>query len=334
MPLELGSAVRLIQSILLAAAIEFLYHAGMPTLRQLAYLVALEDHLHFGRAAEHCHVTQPTLSAQLRDLETRLGAVLVDRTRTRITLTPTGQAIAERARRMLAEVEEIRVIARTDEALLTSTIRVGVVQSSGSYFLPLVVPPLHQDYPRLKLYIREGMPAQLLRSLEDGTLDLLFFPLPVRRPEFESLSLFREPLFVVASSEHRFAAERYVDPVNLKHEKVLALDAQHLLYGQVRRLCEDYGAELSHDYEGTSLDTLRQMVAMNMGISVMPALYIRSEVAPQDAVVARPFRGGPPHRTIGALWRRGTAREQEYLKLCQAICGILKEREPGITVLG
>lgn len=306
----------------------------MPTLRQLTYLVAIADTLHFSRAAEQCHVTQPTLSTQLRDLEARLGAVLIDRSRTRISMTPTGQAIVERARRMLAEAEEIRMIARTDEALLTSTIRVGVVQSSGSYFLPLVVPQLHAIYPRLKLYIREGLPAPMLRSLEDGALDLLFFPLPVKRSGLESLSLFREALYVVTSKDHAFASEQSVDPRQLKGEKVLALDAQHLLYDQVRRLCDDFGAELSHDFEGTSLDTLRQMVAMDMGISIMPALYIRSEVSHQDAVIARPFRMSPPHRTIGTIWRRGTAREQEYLMLSKAICEILKNEVPEITVLG
>lgn len=306
----------------------------MPTLRQLQYLVAVADHLHFRRAAEQCHVTQPTLSAQLRELEERLGTQLVERTRARVALTPSGAAIVERARRVLGEVEEMRVIGRTGQGVLASTIRVGVVQSTGSYLLPLIVPQLHAEYPQLGFYIREGLPATVLRELEDGSLDLLFFPLPVRRADFETLSLFREPIHVVAPHDHRLAAENAIDPSMLKGETILALEAAHNLYDKVRDIGRDYGAEISHDYEGTSLDTLRQMVAMGMGISLMPALYVRSEVEPQDIVVARPFRGTAPARTIGMVWRRGSARHKEYLLLSQLICRILKQRVAEITVLG
>ena len=134
----------------------------------------------------------------------------------------------------------------------------------------------------------------------------LFGPhlLPVRRADFETLSLFREPIHVVAPHDHRLAAENAVDPAMLKGETILALEAAHNLYDKVRDIGRDYGAEISHDYEGTSLDTLRQMVAMGMGISLMPALYVRSEVEPQDIVVARPFRGTAPARTIGMVWRK------------------------------
>lgn len=306
----------------------------MPSLRQLRYLVAIADHLHFRRAAEACHVTQPTLSAQLKELETRLGAVLVERNRARVVLTPSGRAIADRARKVLSEVEEIRTIAKTGQAMLESTIRVGVVQSTGSYFLPLIVPELHRDYPRLGFYIREGLPAPLLRELEEGGLDLLFFPVPVRRQDFESLSLFRESLLVVAPYDHPLAAEPTVDPNALRGETILSLEAAHNLSDQLREICEDFGAKLSHDYEATSLDTLRQMVAMGMGLSLMPALYVRSEVEPQDIVVARPFRSIQPSRTIGMIWRRGSARQEEFLFLARLICQILKKKLPEMTVLG
>ena len=306
----------------------------MPTLQNLRYLVAVADHLHFRRAAEACNVTQPTLSSQIKDLEIRLGTELVERSRSRVMMTRTGQDIAERARRVLREVEEIHTIARSRQSVLSSVIRVGVVQSAGSYFLPLVIPDLHAKYPKLGLYIREGLPDVLLSGLEDGSIDLLFFPLPVSRRELETLSLFREPIQVVVPADHRLADASEIDPAMLKGETILSLEPGHKLYELVRKISEDYGVELSHDYEGTSLDTLRQMVVTGMGLSLMPALYVKSEVAHQDLVVARPFRGTAPSRTIGMIWRKGTSREEEYRILAQFVCTSLAQRAPEVVVLG
>jgi LysR family hydrogen peroxide-inducible transcriptional activator len=306
----------------------------MPSFQQLRYLVAVADQLHFRRAAEACNVTQPTLSAQIKELELRLGATLVERSRSKVIMTPTGKEIAERGRRILREVSEIHTIAKSRQSLMSSVIRIGVVQTVGSYFLPLVIPDLHETYPKLGLYIREGLPDLLLRNLEDGALDLLFFPLPVNRAELETQSLFREPIQVVMPIDHRLAAEPEIDPVMLRGETVLSLERGHRLYELVRTISDDYGVELSHDYEGTSLDTLRQMVATGMGLSLMPALYVKSEVAHQDLVVARPFRGTAPSRTIGMVWRKGTSREVEFRLLSNLVCTSLSQRAPEITVLG
>lgn len=304
-----------------------------PTLQQLRYLVALTETHHFRRAAESCGVTQPTLSAQLKELEERLGVDLVERSRGRLVITPTGQRITEVARRILNDLEEVGAIASSGRAFLESTIRVGVVQTLGSYLLPLFVPELHASHPRLGLYPREGLPADLLHGVSSGTLDVLLFPLPVERSDLETLALFREPILVVAPSDHRLASQATVDPQMLRGETVLSLEPGHRLYEQVRLLCEDYGATVSRRYEGTSLDTLRQMVAMGMGIALMPALYVRSEVAHQDIVVSRPFRTRPPSRTIGMVWRRGTAREPEYRALANLICDCLSRRAPEVLVL-
>ncbi|TNF59616.1 MAG: LysR family transcriptional regulator [Rhodobacteraceae bacterium] len=306
----------------------------MPTLQQLRYLVAVDDTLHFRRAAEACHVTQPTLSAQIKDLESKLGAVLVERSRARVVMTPLGAAVADHARRALREVDEIRNLSVLNGGTLQSTIKVGIVQSLGSYLLPLIVPDLHQSHPKLKLYVREGLPHHLTEALATGAVDLLLFPLPVRGAEYDQLSLFREPLLLVIPHDHPFAARDNITPDLLKGETILALEPGHKLYEQVRVICDQYGAHLSHDYEGTSLDTLRQMVAMGMGVSLLPALYVKSEVAHQDIVVARRFEGTPPSRTIGMVWRQGTVREQEYRDLGREICAILKAGAPELTILG
>lgn len=306
----------------------------MPTLQQIRYLVAVADSLHFRRAAEACHVTQPTLSTQLKELEHRLQVQLVERSRSRVILTPIGQRIVEKARVVLRDMEEIKTVAKTGQSLLQDTIKIGVVQSLGSYFLPLIVPDLHENHPKLRLYMREGLPEMLLRSIEDGTLDALFFPLPLSRADLVSTPVFDEPLLVAAPRDHPIVAREQIDPSKLRGETIMSLEPGHKLYDQVRDLCDLYGAKLSHDYEGTSLDTLRQMVAMGMGLSVLPALYVKSEVAHQDIVVARRFRGKTPSRSIGMIWRKGTAREEEFLTLAGLIRDILRQRAPEVTVLG
>lgn len=334
-----GAFGRLFQSNFVLFLIGGGYQAGldkghMPTLQQLRYLVAVADSLHFRRAAEACHVAQPTLSTQLKELERRLDVELVERSRSRVILTSVGREVAERSRKVLREVDEIREIARTRSQPLTQIVRVGVVQSVGSYFLPLIVPDLHARHPTLGLYVREGLPDRLLEALELGSLDLLFFPLPVRRQDFETLPLFQEPIHVVVPADHRLADAEDIDPAMLRGETILSLERGHKLFELVQRICDDYGAEISQDYEGTSLDTLRQMVATGIGITMLPALYVKSEVTHHDIVVARPFRATAPSRTIGMVWRKGTAREQEFATLAQEICATLRRAAPEVTVLG
>lgn len=305
----------------------------MPTLQQMRYLVSVADTLHFRRAAEAVNVTQPTLSAQLKEMELRLGAQLVERSRSRVMLTPVGREIVDRARRVLRDVQEIRDLARISQRPLGDTIKLGVVQSLGPYLLPVIVPDLHESHPDLRFYVREALADTLLDQLESGALDLLFFPLPLDRGDLVTEPVFHEPLRVVVSQEHPLAQKDTINPADLCGETLLTLEPGHRLYDQVRHLSEMYQAELSHDFEGTSLDTLRQMVAMGMGITLLPALYIRSEVARERLVVDRPVGGTPPSRLIGMVWRKGAARDEEFRDLAQIIAGILSARAPEVTVV-
>ena len=304
----------------------------MPTLQQLRYLVAIAETLHFRRAAEMTHVTQPTLSGQLRELEDKLGVQLVERSRAKVILTPIGREIASRARTVLRDVHDIVELAKHGQSLLGGTIRVGVLQSLGPYFLPHILPELHQGYPDLKLYVREGMPQALLNAVDDGSLDLLFFPLPVNGADLQSVRLFREPLLIVAPPDHRLSQKQAVERSDLKGETFLALERGHRLHDQVRDLCEEFGADVSFDYEGTSLDTLRQMVAMGMGLSFLPALYVRSEVQQDSAVVARHLRSRAPFRMVGMIWRRHSARSDEFQTLAELIRKVLKAKVPEVTI--
>ena len=305
----------------------------MPTLQQLRYLVAVAETLHFRRAAEQTHVTQPTLSGQLRELEDRLGVQLVERSRAKVILTPIGREIAARSRAVLRDVQDIVELAKHGQSLLGGTIRVGVLQSLGPYLLPHILPELHRNYPSLKLYVREGMPRTLINGVDEGSLDLLLFPLPVKQADLQSVRLFREPLWIVAPSDHRLAAKETAERSDLEGETILTLEHGHRLHDQVRDLCEEFGANLSHDYEGTSLDTLRQMVGMGMGLSFLPALYVRSEVLHDKQVVARQLRSRAPSRMIGMIWRKHSARQDEFLALAAQVRGNLKGAVPEVTVM-
>jgi LysR family hydrogen peroxide-inducible transcriptional activator len=306
----------------------------MPTLQQFKYLVAIADTLHFRRAAESVSVTQPTLSAQLRELEAKLGVELVERARGGVILTPVGAEVARRARAVLRDVADITDIARSGADPLSGTVRVGLVQSLGSYFLPLVVPALHAALPDLKLYAREGLAADLLARLREGALDALFFPLPVEDETLHSEPLFREPLLAVVPAAHPLAAEGVIPRERLRGETVMTLEDGHRLHGTVAALCAEVGAHLSLDYEGTSLDTLRQMVATGLGLSVLPALYVRSEVAREELVVARPLSAPQPGRDVGMVWRRSAAAGPAFERIAHLIRATLADGAPEVEVIG
>ena len=306
----------------------------MPTLKQFRYLTALAHTLHFRKAAEQCHVSQPTLSGQLQELEERLGVQLVERSRrSQVVLTPIGETIAERARIVLRDVQDIIDLGKHGQQWLDGTLKLGALPTLGPYLLPHVLPELHESHPGLKLYVREGMPRPLIRNLEEGDLDLLLFPMPIRETDLESTRLFRERLWVIIPSEHPLSAKEQIDRADLRGETVLALEPGHLLYEQVADLCREFGAELSHDFEGTSLDTLRLMVGMGMGLSFMPTVYVLSEVAKDPQVVARPMKSHSPSRIVGLAWRRHSARGAEYQALASIIRGILRSSLQDITVI-
>ncbi|SFI97336.1 hydrogen peroxide-inducible genes activator [Jannaschia pohangensis] len=306
----------------------------MPTLQQFRYLVAVADTLHFRRAAESVHVTQPTLSAQLRELEGKLGVQLVERSRSGVTLTPVGAQVVARARVVLRDVADIAAVARGGADPLGGTIRVGIVGSLGGYFLPLIIPDLHSKFPKLKFYVREGTASDLLGRLRDGSLDALFFPVPLEAPDLHVEPLFHEPLLAVLPADHPLCTHEVLPRNALRGETVMTLEAGHRLHDTVAALAEETGALLSLDYAGTSLDTLRQMVATGLGLSILPALYVRSEVAREALVVARPLSDPAPGRDIGMIWRRTAGPGDAYSELAHAIRTTLSRAAPEVRVIG
>ncbi len=306
----------------------------MPSFRQLEYLLALEEFAHFRRAAEHCGVSQPTLSAQLQALEGRLGVQLVERSRTRVILTPVGAEIVQVARRVLSDVEEIRHLAARPKTGLGGLMRVGLAPTIGPYLLPMMIPDLHAAYPQLRLYLREDYPAALPLALEQGRHDVCILPLPVNRNELVSESLFREPLYLAMAADHPLASKKRVDRRDLKNQSILTLESGHQLRKQVEMLCADVGARLLSDYEGTSLDTLREMVGMGMGLSFLPGLYVRSNLRQDPSIKVTELSGAPIFRMIGMVWRKSSARGNEFSTLADYFRKAIIREFPGFTIAG
>lgn len=300
----------------------------MPSLRQLEYLVALSETRHFRRAAEQVGVSQPTLSAQLGTLEESLGAQLVERSRSRVLLTPLGQEVERIARRILRDTQEMRDVCNVQSGFFAGTIRLGLPPTIGPYLLPRLVPRVHKAYPHLKLYMREEVPHALPARLQDGHHDVIVMPLPVQGDELQSMPLFREPLYLAVPSDGPLAKHEKLERTQLEGQAVLTLESGHQLREQVEAICQDFGAELLSSFEGTSLDTLRQMVGMGMGVSFLPGLYVRVALSKDKSIKILELKGRAIYRTVGMLWRKTSARSMEFEQLAGDIRETVKRNFP------
>jgi LysR family hydrogen peroxide-inducible transcriptional activator len=289
-------------------------------LRQLRYLVALEDTHHFREAAESCGISQPSLSVQIKTLEEALDQTLVERGRGPVRLTMAGREVARRGREMLDAAQGILDLSVTLKSGLAGTIRMGTSATLGPYLMPHVVGDLHRSHPDLRLYIREAAPRDLMRQLNDGSQDLILTQLPVTGAAFHVARLFREPLWCDARRPpaRQKGGARQRGP---GRPDVLSLSPAYTLHEQISALCDETGAQLSRDYEGTSLDALRQMAAMGMGLTFLPALYVRSEIdaRPAGDVLTRPFRGRRFSRSIGLVWRKNSGAAPAFDRLADTI---------------
>lgn len=291
----------------------------MISFRQLRALVAVADELHFRRAAARIHVSQPALSGQIKDLEDRLGVQLLERTRSQVLLTAVGKEVVERARIILRDIEELVESAGHAQRKFTGTIRIGSLPTVGPYLLPPIVPEIHGRYPALKLYVRDGLQDPLLAGLRAGQFDSLIVPIPVKDVDFRVEPLFQEQLEVAMADDHPLAGRASLERGDFRGQDVLVLEPGHRLREQVAEICDQSHATALTDYEGTSLDAIRQMVAAGMGIAFLPSLYVRSEVRPGTGVSIRPIRKRAPSRTVGMVWRRNTARQDELLEIADVI---------------
>jgi LysR family hydrogen peroxide-inducible transcriptional activator len=300
----------------------------MPSLRQLQYLVALSETGHYRLAAEKVGVSQPTLSAQLMALERRLGVQLAERNRAPVILTGAGEQIVAIARRIVAAVQEIHDIAQIHRQGMSGVVRLGLPISISPHLLPAFVPVLHLNHPELRLHIRENFPNALPDALTEGKHDLLILPLPLRGEDFETMRIFREPLYLAVPADHRLAALDTIDPKELAGESVLTLEKGHALHEQVQSICDEFGANMLHDFEGTSLNTLHQMVATGLGFTFLPGLYARSAAKPESGIKLLTLKGKPLHRTIGLAWRSSSPQTETFLLIASYLRDAVKRNFP------
>jgi LysR family hydrogen peroxide-inducible transcriptional activator len=240
-----------------------------------------------------------------------------------------------RARRILIEVQEIcdlSIAARTQHGLL-GTIRLGTSPTLGPYILPQIVKRLHREYPDLTLYVREGMPRDLHTDLLGGKHDMVLSPLPIISSDLTVVRLFLEPLYLVVANDHMLAKKSQIDVTDLAGLKVLAPASHYHLYDQVKVICDEVGAELLRDYEGTSLDTLRHMVGMGLGVSFLPSLYVQSEIRARGEVRAIRFKGRKITRPVGIAWRKSSGTVRGFSNIVQVMRAVAKGQFSDLRLL-
>jgi LysR family hydrogen peroxide-inducible transcriptional activator len=273
------------------------------TLRQLQYVVAVADELSFRKAAERCRVAQPSLSAQLAQLEGALGVRLFERDRRRVLLTPAGSELVERARRLLVDADQLVDAAKRAADALSGMLRVGVIPTIAPYFLPFVTPAVRADYPQLQLLWTEDKTDVLVRSLESGTLDAAVLALEARIGDVEREIIARDPFVLVTASGDPLGAKRSpVSSNDVRGANVLLLDEGHCFREQALSFCEQAQTH-ELEFRATSLTTLVQMVAGGAGVTLLPSLALNTEL-PRSDLRVRPFSQPAPHRTIALVWRK------------------------------
>jgi len=276
-------------------------------LRDLRYLVSLSEHKHFGRAAEASFVSQPTLSTQIKKLEDELGVALVERTPRKVLLTEVGREIVLRARDVLNEVDQIRAIARRTLDPESGTVRLGIFPTLGPYLLPHVIPRIRERFPRLELLLVEEKTEVVLRQLREGRLDAGVLALPIHDDQLHAEFLFEEPFVLAVPDNHELARRKSLTLDDLSDQSLLLLEDGHCLRDQALEVCQLAGASERSGFRATSLETLRQMVAANVGVTLLPVLAVKPPVARSENVHLMPFRGDVPSRRIAMIWRKSSA---------------------------
>jgi LysR family hydrogen peroxide-inducible transcriptional activator len=296
-----------------------------PTVRQIRYFVAVAEALSFRKAAVRLEVSQPTLSHQILALEEAFGLQLFERSRAGTRLTPAARELLPNSRRVLEEFQGLCDQSESVSRGPAGTYRLGVTPTLGPYLLPSVLPSIHRRYGALKLYVREDAPRNLEAGLGAGQHDLILTPLPVDQSGLTVVPLFREPLKLVMSAEHRLAKKKRIGRGDLAGESVLTIEEHHHFHKQIQELCGRLKAQTLSDYEGTSLDTIRQMVVMGMGIAFLPALYVRSEIRSPGELRVTTVHGEQIYRTHALAWRSSSPSRQLFQSIAREIRSVVTQ---------
>jgi LysR family hydrogen peroxide-inducible transcriptional activator len=300
-------------------------NVNLPTLKQLRHLVALHETGHFGRAAQATFVTQSAFSASIKELETTLGASLVDRTRRRVVFTPLGVQVVERAKRLLADAEELARLAQASHEPMSGPLHLGVIPTISPFLLPRVLPPLRREFPKLKLYLTEDLTGRLIEGLAAGKLDVLLLALPCDC-DAETMPLWRDRFSLAVREDEPLARLKALKPEQLEPERLLLLQDGHCLREHALSACRLSDPMVAEAYQGTSLQTLVQMVDNGLGVTLVPQLAVDAGLLRGTRVVTRPLIAAHAWRDVGLAWRRGTARRAEFELLGSTLKPLL-ERE-------
>lgn len=291
----------------------------MPTLRQLEYLVTIADTQSFVEAARLTNVSQPTLSQQVKALEDRLGIKLLERNTGGAVLTPVGRSIVVKARRMLSDARDIVGLASSSSSNLSGTLRFGTTPTLGPYLLSPIIAELHRVAPGLRLHVRDGIPDDQILELARGNLDVVLGPMPIADDDLTVEPLFREPLQLVSAVDHPLASNSPITKASLEEQSLLSLDPRHHLARQSTEIADAYGMKIAPDYYGTSLDSLHQMVASGLGLSILPSLYLQSDVGGSVGLALLKVEGWKRHRSIAMAWRRQSSMDAAFRLIAEHV---------------
>ena len=282
------------------------------TLTEMRYVVALARERHFGKAAEACHVSQPALSVALKKVEGQLGAALFERTASDVRITALGERIVAQARRVLEEAVRLEEIAGSGGDPMSGPLRVGVIYTIAPYLLPQLIPALHRQAPAMPLFLKENFTANLIPALKAGELDVIVIALPFAEPGLVAQAVYEEPFRVVVPAAHPWVGRSEVHPDELEGQDLLLLGQGNCFRDQVLESCPQLSgaAALEHTLEGSSLETIRYMVASGAGVAVMPSTAADPLIEREPMVRVVHFAGEPPARTVVLVWRVTFPRPQ------------------------
>lgn len=297
----------------------------MIKIRDLEYLDAIDTHRHFGRAAEECFVSQPTLSGQIMKLEEQLGLVLVERQTRKVMLTPAGERLVAEARNVLRAAQSFEASAKALLDPFSGDLHIGLIPTLAPYLLPHIMKDLNEKLPKINFYLHEDKTKNLLKSLDDGKLDLLILPWLDDMDKFDRYDLFEEPLVLATSNDHPLSAKKKVSLDQLNNYEILTLEDGHCLRDQALGFCFTAGAKEDNRFQATSLETLRYMVSSNMGITLLPQLATLNQTA-TNTINYIPFTDPKPNRQISLMLRTGYSR----MECIRAVVSCVKESMKGV----
>ncbi|MFB0613415.1 hydrogen peroxide-inducible genes activator [Aurantiacibacter poecillastricola] len=291
----------------------------LPTIKQLQYLVSLHEQQHFGRAAEASFVSQSTLSAGIRELESLLGVTLVERSRRVVRFTPLGNSVVEKAHRVLREAEELAELVQAAGKPLSGELRMSVIPTIAPFLLPRILPRLRKERPQLRLFLREETSDQALESLHHGRADCVLLALPFATGEVEKATICRDNLYVAFPKDDPRDPPAEIAPAMIDEGRLLLLEDGHCLKEHALAACNRPELNASATMIGTSLHTLVQMVDNGLGVTMLPEMAIEAGILHETDVVARPLKGSQTSREIALVWRANSPRSDEFRLLAEEL---------------